>query len=207
MSDYVVGLTGGIGSGKSAVADAFATLGIDVVDTDALAHQLTAPGGAALPALAAAFGSAILDARGALDRAEMRRRVFADTDARRQLEGILHPMIRELSDSLCRRAQSPYVILAVPLLFESGAYRQRCDRILVVDCPESRQVSRVMSRNGFSAAQVQAIMDAQATRTQRLSIANDILLNDQGLPELNAKVERLHADYLARATQKGAVNG
>lgn len=207
MSDYVVGLTGGIGSGKSAVADAFAQRGIDVVDTDVLAHQLTAPGGAALPALVAAFGADVLDAHGALDRAGMRRRVFADDNARRQLEAILHPMIRAESDRLCRQALSPYVILAVPLLFESGSYRERCDRILVVDCPESLQQARVMARNGFSASQVSAIMDAQATRAQRLSIADDVLVNDRGLDDLNAEVERLHAAYLGHAAQKCAANG
>lgn len=196
MSDFVVGLTGGIGSGKSTVADAFVELGAALVDTDAIAHELTAPGGAAMPALIAAFGPAIADPSGALDRAAMRRLAFADPGARQRLEGILHPLIRQLSDARCRAASAPYVILAVPLLVESGSYRERCRRILVVDCPESLQIERVMARNGISEAEVRAILAAQASREARLAIADDVLVNDGERTILYRAVAELHAEYL-----------
>jgi len=196
VSDYVVGLTGGIGSGKSTVADAFVRLGVVLVDTDAIAHELTAPGGAAMPALTAAFGTPIADPAGALDRAAMRRLVFADPAARQRLEGILHPLIRQLSDERCRAASSPYAMLAVPLLVESGSYRERCQRILVVDCPESLQIERVMARNGMSEAEVRAILAAQASRQARLAIADDVLVNDGERTILYGAVAELHAKYL-----------
>ena len=196
MSDFVVGLTGGIGSGKSSVANLFVERGVTLVDTDAIAHELTGPGGMALPQLRAEFGPDVVDARGALDRAAMRRRVFADPAARRRLEGILHPLIRQLSDERCRAATSPYVILAVPLLIESGSYRQRCRRILVVDCPADIQVARVMARNGMSADDVGAILAAQATRQERLAAADDVIVNDGELASLLPQVEALHAKYL-----------
>ena len=199
MSDFVVGLTGGIGSGKSTVADAFVELGAALVDTDAIAHELTAPGGAAMPALIAAFGPAIADPSGALDRAAMRRLAFADPGVRQHLEGILHPMIRQLSDARCRAASAPYVILAVPLLVESGSYRERCQRILVVDCPESLQIARVMARNGISEAEVRAILAAQASREARLAIADDVVVNDGERTILYRAVADLHAKYLTLA--------
>lgn len=202
MSDYVVGLTGGIGSGKSTVADLFAAKGIAVIDTDALAHELTAPGGAAMPALLAAFGPSIADATGAMDRAAMRRLVFADASARARLEGILHPMIRRISDERCRLAASPYVILAVPLLVESGGYRERCDRIVAVDCPESRQIERVMVRSQLAEEEVRAIVSAQATRQQRLDIADDVVNNDGALTILYGQVDRLHLKYLSLSAEK-----
>jgi len=164
VSAFVVGLTGGIGSGKSAAAACFAARGIAVVDTDAIARELTAAGGAAMPALVAEFGSEIVASDGALDRGRMRRLVFADPAARGRLEAILHPLIGALADERCRDAVSPYVILAVPLLVESGSYRERCQRIVAVDCPESLQISRVIARSGLSEAEVRAIMAAQASR-------------------------------------------
>ncbi len=206
MSIFVVGLTGGIGSGKSAAADGFAAQGIVVVDTDAIAHALTQAGGAALPALVDAFGSDIVGADGAMDRVRMRQLVFADPAARARLEGILHPLIREISDKGCRSADSPYVILAVPLLVESGTYRARCDRIVVVDCPESLQIERVMARNGLSEAEVRAIMATQATRAQRLAVADDVLANDGDRAFLRAQVAELHRKYLAQAAQKAKAN-
>lgn len=202
MSDYVVGLTGGIGSGKSTVADLFAAKGICVVDTDAVAHELTGPGGAAMPALVAEFGPAVSTSGGALDRAAMRRLVFADASARARLEGILHPMIRQISTDRCRQAASPYVILAVPLLVESGTYRERCDRIVVVDCPESRQIERVMQRNALSEQEVRAIVSAQATRQQRLDIADDIVNNDGLQTILYEQVDTLHLKYLSLFAEK-----
>ena len=202
MSDFVVGLTGGIGSGKSTVADLFVAQGAALVDTDAIAHELTAPGGIAMPALLAEFGPELATATGALDRAAMRRLVFADATAKARLEGILHPLIRQVSGQRCQAATTPYVVLAVPLLVESGNYRQRCDRIVVVDCPESLQIERVMSRNGLAAAEVEAIMAAQASRAQRLAVADDVVLNAAGRDSLSAQVAVLHQKYLALATEK-----
>lgn len=201
MSDYVVGLTGGIGSGKSTVADLFVARGVPLVDTDAIAHELTAASGAAMPALRDAFGPAIADAAGALDRAAMRRLAFADPQARSRLEAILHPLIRDLSAQRCRAAAAPYVILAVPLLVESGSYRERCQRILVVDCPESLQIERVMARSGLSAEEARAILAAQASREQRLAIADDVLINDGERTILYPQVATLHLKYLQMAAQ------
>ena len=202
MSHFVVGLTGGIGSGKSTVADLFVDHGAALVDTDAIAHELTAAGGAAMPLLIAEFGALVATADGAMDRAVMRRLVFADPSARVRLEGILHPLIRQRSAERCRAANSPYVVLAVPLLVESGTYRQRCDRIVVVDCPESLQIERVMARNGMSADEVKAIMAAQATRQQRLAAANDVVVNDADQAKLYAQVSALHQNYLKLSAEK-----
>ncbi len=199
MSTFVVGLTGGIGSGKSTVADFFVALGTDLVDTDAIAHELTAAGGGAMPALIEAFGLQVADANGALDRTAMRRLVIADPAAKAQLEGILHPLIRSLADERCRASSSPYVILAVPLLVESGSYQQRCQRILVVDCPETLQVARVMGRSGLAAGEVEAIMATQASRAERLRAADDVVMNDGDLDNLQPQVWRLHRKYLAQA--------
>ena len=206
MSDFVVGLTGGIGSGKSAAAACFAAQGIAVVDTDAIAHELTAAGGAAMPALLAEFGPEVAAPDGALDRARMRRLVFAEPAARGRLEAILHPLIRELSAARCRDAVSPYVILAVPLLVETGAYRDRCQRIVVVDGPESLQISRVMARNGLSEAEIRAIMAAQASRDQRLAVADDVLNNDGDLHHLESQVADLHRKYLRLSSQIAKAN-
>lgn len=198
MSDYVVGLTGGIGSGKSTVAELFVAQGAALVDTDRIAHELTAADGAAMPLLRQAFGDLVVAADGALDRAAMRRLVFADASARARLEGILHPMIRELSAERCRAANAPYVLLAVPLLVESGSYRERCQRILVVDCPESLQIQRVMARSGLARAEVEAILASQATRQQRLAVADDVINNDGAPAELDRQVAVLHQQYLDR---------
>lgn len=203
---FVVGLTGGIGSGKSTVADLFVQRGVALVDTDAIAHALTAPGGAATPALQKAFGESLLRPDGGLDRVAMRRLVFTDATAKARLEAILHPMIRTESDRQCAAAQSPYVVLAVPLLVESGIYRQRCDRILVVDCDEATQVARVIARSGMSEPEVRAILAAQATREARLAAADDVVDNS-GAPEtLPAIVEKLHQTYLQSALSKVKAN-
>jgi dephospho-CoA kinase len=202
MSRFVVGITGGIGSGKSAVAALFAARGIVEVDTDRIAHRLTAPGGAAIPDLVAAFGAGVLDPLGALDRSAMRQRVFADPGERRRLEAILHPAIRREADLECRAAESPYAVLVVPLMAEtwaSGDYRQRCQRILVVDCNEATQVRRVMARNAMSEAEVRSVLAAQASRAGRLAIADDVISNDGRREDLEPQVARLHADYLHRA--------
>ncbi len=206
MSDYVVGLTGGIGSGKSTVADLFVAAGAALVDTDAIAHELTGAGGAAMPALQAAFGPGVATADGALDRNAMRRLIFADPTARATLEGILHPQIRQIAAERCAAANAPYVILAVPLLVESDSYRERCQRIVVVDCPESLQVQRVMQRNGLAEAEVTAIMAAQATRVERLRAANDVVHNDADLENLQQQVSRLHAKYLRLSAEIAKAN-
>lgn len=175
-------------------------LGAALVDTDAIAHELTGPQGGAMPALIEAFGPEIVDAHGALDRAAMRRRVFADAAAKARLEGILHPQIGALADAR-RAAESAYVILAVPLLIESGTYRERCQRIVVVDCPENPQ-ARVMARSGLTSAEVEAIMAAQVSRSERLRAADDVVMNDHDLANSQPQVFRLHRKYLALAGNK-----
>jgi len=202
MSRYVVGLTGGIGSGKSTVADLFVEQGAGLVDTDAIARELTMADGVAMPMLTAEFGRKILAADGALDRAAMRQLAFADPSARSRLESILHPLIRQISTKRCQAATEAYVILAVPLLVESGAYPDRCDRIVVVDCPESLQIARVMARNGLSLEEVKAIMAAQATRQQRLLVADDVVVNDADKTKIHDQVKMLHSNYLALLAQK-----
>ena len=196
---YVVGLTGGIGSGKSAAAQVFEALGATVIDTDAIAHALTAAGGAAIAPIRAAFGADYITAEGALARARMRELVFADAAKKSVLEAILHPLIRQRSGELVRAARSPYVILMVPLLIESGDYRGRCQRILVVDCPEELQVERVVARSGISAAQVRAIMATQASRAARLAAADDVIDNSRDPAHLRREVEALHRRYLQLA--------
>jgi dephospho-CoA kinase len=196
---FSVGLTGGIGCGKTTVADMFAARGASVIDTDQIAHSLTAPHGAAMPALMAAFGAGFATPDGALDRAKMRALVFADPGARTRLEAILHPRIRAATAAAALLATGPYVIFAVPLLIESGSWRDRVTRVLAVDCAEATQVARVMARNALPEAQVRAIMAAQVTREQRLAAADDVIVNDDGIDALAPQVERLHAKYLAQA--------
>lgn len=202
MSDYIVGLTGGIGSGKSTVDRLFVEQGAALVDTDAIAHELTGPGGAAIPALLDVFGPDVVRADGAMDRVAMRQRVFADPSAKAKLEGVLHPLIRQLSMERCRVAATPYVILSVPLLVESGTYRERCDRIVVVDCPEEIQIERVMARNALSRVEVLSIMAAQASRAQRLAVADDVVLNDGERTKIYPQVLELHREYLRRSAEK-----
>ncbi|MBZ0132075.1 MAG: dephospho-CoA kinase [Rhodocyclaceae bacterium] len=196
---FLVGLTGGIGSGKSAAADIFGELGATIVDTDAIAHELTAPGGAAIKPIRDAFGAEVIASNGALDRAAMRRRVFADVQAKARLEGILHPMIRAEADRRSAASRAPYVVLVVPLLVESGGYRSRVQRVAVVDCPEEVQVARVMSRSGLTAEEARAIMAAQVERSQRLAAADDVIDNGGDLAALRPQVEALHRKYLEMA--------
>ncbi|MBK6632625.1 MAG: dephospho-CoA kinase [Betaproteobacteria bacterium] len=196
---YIVGLTGGIGSGKSAAADLLEELGAAVVDTDVIAHELTAPGGPAIEPIRAAFGDGVIAQNGALDRAAMRRKVFADAPAKARLEGILHPMIRAEADRRSDASRAPYVVLVVPLLVESGGYRRRVQRVVVVDCPEEIQVVRVMSRSGLSEDEARAIMAAQVGRAQRLAVADDVIDNGGELAALRPQVEALHRKYLEMA--------
>ena len=192
----VIGLTGGIGSGKSAVARLFEEAGVAVVDTDAIAHELTAPGGAAIEALRAEFGPAFIDPSGALDRAKMRALAFTDARARGRLERILHPLIRDASARRALAAASPYVVLMVPLLVEGGVDRNRYQRVLVVDCPEDTQVERVRARSGLAEAEVRRIIASQVPRRARLDAADDVIDNTGTLEQLRPQVERLHAGYL-----------
>lgn len=201
MVAYRVGLTGGIGSGKSAVASAFAGHGIAVIDSDVIAHELTGPGGAALPALRAAFGAGIIAADGSMDRAAMRRRVFADAAVRSRLERLLHPLIRAESDRQLAAVGSIYAVLVVPLLIESVDYRERVDRVLVVDCADATRISRVMARSHLSRAEIEQIMAAQASREARLAAADDVIDNDGSLAELAARVAELDLGYRRLATK------
>jgi dephospho-CoA kinase len=197
---YVVGLTGGIGSGKSTVADVFASLGVPVIDTDVISRELTAPGGAALEAIRVAFGESVMQADGALDRAALRRRVFVDEAARHQLEAILHPLIRQrVEQILSQLAAARYAVLVVPLLVETGAYRDVLQRILVVDCPEATQIARVMARSGLARDEVLAILAAQATRAERLAVADDVILNTTSQADLRSAAASLHQRYLQLA--------
>lgn len=195
---FAVGLTGGIGSGKSAVAEIFGLLGAAIVDSDAIAHALTAPGGDAIAAIAQQFGAQYIGPDGALDRQRMRDRIFRDPPAKALLESILHPRIRELSiaqAAAAARDRVPYVVLVVPLLIESGGWRSRVDRILVIDCSPATQEARVRARSRLDAALVQAIIAQQARRADRLDAADDVLVNEGPLEQLTARVTRLHRRY------------
>lgn len=192
---FVVGLTGGIGSGKSAASEEFGRLGATVVDTDVIAHELTATGGAALPDIERRFGAQFV-AGGAMDRKRMRERVFADAAAKRALEDILHPMIREESRRRIAAATGPYVVHVVPLLVESPDYRRRVDRVLVVDVPEDVQVARVGARSRLAEDEVRAIMHTQASRAERLAAADDVIDNAGSPESLRKQVAALHRKYL-----------
>jgi dephospho-CoA kinase len=198
---FCIGLTGGIGCGKSSAAKIFAELGAAVVDTDEIAHELTGPAGAALAAIRGEFGADYIAADGGLDRARMRRLVFSDVEARKKLEAILHPLIRNESRARIAAARQPYVILVVPLLLETGAYSDLIKRVLVVDCDEAQQISRTARRSGLSAAEVRAVMAAQIAGPARLAAADDVLRNDADLERLRRDAEALHAKYLALARQ------
>lgn len=200
---FAVGLTGGIGSGKSTVAERLQALGAAVVDTDALAHELTAPGGAAMPAIEEAFGAEFVTPSGALDRARMRALVFSEPQAKRRLESILHPLIRDLTERRAAMAgTAPYVVLTIPLLIETGRWRERVDRVLVVDCSAATQIARVRSRSGLAEEQVRAIIDQQATRNERLAAADDVLVNEGAASDLAPRAARLHALYMRLAAAR-----
>lgn len=197
----VVGLTGGIGSGKSTAAALFAGQGAAIVDTDEIARSLTRPGGEAIAAIGAAFGADLIGADGALDRARMRRLVFADGAAKRKLEQLLHPLILEQVQAQLQQLQSlrdvPYILLVVPLLAESPAFRQLVQRVLAVDCSVTTQAARVIGRSGLSAAEAEAIIAQQTPRAERLKIADDVLHNEGGLDSLAEQVAALHRRYSA----------
>ncbi|MFO7306888.1 MAG: dephospho-CoA kinase [Gammaproteobacteria bacterium] len=194
----LVALTGGIASGKSAVADRFAQLGVPVLDTDRIARDIVEPGTPTLAKLVEAFGPDILDSEGRLNRRRMRERVFANPDDRARLNAITHPAIRA---ELARRSASAggaYQVHVIPLLVETGRTRDY-DRVLVVDCPREVQIQRLMARDGATAEQAEAILAAQATREQRLAVADDVIVNTGTLDELYQRVDELHRKYLSEA--------
>jgi len=195
----VVGLTGGIGSGKSAAAAEFERLGATLVDSDAIAHELTAKDGLAVPRIKELFGQQAIGPDGAMDRARMRKTAFADPAAREKLEGVLHPMIRAESerriDAALRSNAGPYVVHVVPLLIESPDYRRRVDRVLVVDAPEEAQMARVRARSGLSEEEVRAVLRAQVSRADRLAAADDVIDNSGDLASLRRQVAALHEKY------------
>ena len=199
---YTVILTGGIAAGKSAVAERFARLGAQVIDTDILARDAVRPGEPALEQIIATFGSDMLTAQGELDRAAMRRRVFADENERKRLEAILHPIIERMARRQLAASEKTYAILVVPLYVESASFRW-ANRVLVVDVPETIQVKRLMHRDGIDERQARSMLRAQATREQRLAVADDILDNTGAESELDEAVARLHRQYEALADEHG----
>lgn len=203
MGRLTIGLTGGIASGKSTAARRFLELGVPVIDADESARLVVAPGSPGLAAVTQTFGKAVLTERGELDRAALRHLIFGDPQRRRELEAMLHPLIRADMDRRAAAAQGPYVVFAIPLLVESGA-RGRVDRTLVVDVEESAQLERVMQRDGGSLAEAHAILAAQATRESRLQAADDVLVNSGTVSELRQAVDGLHAQYLRLAAAKAA---
>ena len=191
----LVGLTGGIGSGKTTVAERFAGLGATVVDTDDISRAMTAAGGVALPALREAFAQRYFRPDGALDRDAMRTLAFEDPQARARLEAILHPAIRAAADEALRRVRGPYGIIVVPLFFETRSYVERVTRTLVVDCPEEVQLRRTMARSQLDESTVRAIMQAQWPRWRRLQAADDVVWNGGDMRFIAAQCERLHGIY------------
>ena len=199
---YLVGLTGGIGSGKSTVADMFAALGVRVIDTDLVSHQLTQVDGAAIPAIRATFGDHFINAQGALDRDRMRDLVFGNPAQKQRLESILHPLIFSLTkQQATTRTDAPYTLVVVPLLFESGRYTDWLQRVIAVDCPEELQIARTMLRSKLDEPAVRAIMAQQLGREERLAQADEAILNKGSLDDLRKQVIGMHARLSALATE------
>ena len=195
----LIGLTGGIGSGKTAVSDLLGKLGAGVIDTDLISHQITAPGGKAIPLITKEFGADFIDPQGALDRPKMRALVFADSNARQALEKITHPLIQqETAKQAFELAKSgaPYLVFVVPLLIESGSWVNLIDYLIVVDCPEETQIQRVMHRSNMTRLDVENILKAQTSRKVRLAAANAVIENQGSLDELKSEVLRLHQELL-----------
>ncbi|MBI2382098.1 MAG: dephospho-CoA kinase [Gammaproteobacteria bacterium] len=200
---YLVALTGGIGSGKTAVSDRLAALGADIVDTDRIARELVLPGSPTLSAIAGHFGAQMLDEFGRLDRARLRERIFADPEAKRWLDALMHPEIRRRLWAELAAGHGPYGVAVIPLLAEGGQ-TEGFDRIVVVDTPEAEQVRRVMARDGVSPTQAEAALASQATRAARLALADERLDNSRDLPYLLAQVDALHRTLLRLAAAKAA---
>lgn len=199
---FIVGLTGGIGCGKSSASQFFAELGIDIIDTDVIARKLTQPDGQAISLIRNSFGDAVLTADGSLDREKMRNQVFSDSHARRKLEEILHPLILKEVTEQIEQTQSPYIVLVVPLLFETNDYDGIIHRSLVVDCEESVQISRTMARSQLTEQQVKSIMAQQISRQTRLQKTDDIITNDRDIDFLKTQVSQLHHKYLILSKNK-----
>jgi dephospho-CoA kinase len=200
LPHLIVGLTGGIGSGKSTIAKLFEHFGARIIDTDLISHQLTQSGGTAISAICRIFGSEYLDSSGSMDRNKMRTLVFGDATAKMKLESILHPLIREQAELLAiRPTTAPYTIVVVPLLAESDNY-QWLQRITVIDCSEQTQIDRTIQRSGLKDATVRAIMATQSNRAQRLQIADDIIDNDGPVDHLQQQIELLNRNYLQIAS-------
>ena len=200
MNKFIVGVTGGIGSGKSTVAALFAALGAGVVDTDAISRQLTGPGGAAIPAIREKFGDDFINEDGSLSRTVMRERVFNHPPARKQLEAIMHGRIQDAVMAALEAASEPYVLLVVPLLIEVGSYRPILSRVLVVDCEEENQIKRASIRAGMTPTAVRAIMAAQTDRKTRLRVADDVIENNADLASLETVVRQLDRQYRTMAS-------
>jgi dephospho-CoA kinase len=200
---FRVGLTGGIASGKSTVARRFSELGVPVIDADEAARTVTVAGQPILGEIAMRFGAEILTPRGELDRRALRQLAFADSAARRNLETLLHPLIRAEMERLASQARGPYLVMSIPLLIEAGDARAPVDRILVVDADEAAQLARAQARDGCSEKEARAIIAAQASRAERLRVADDVLQNTADFAQLRAAVDRLHARYLALAAALG----
>lgn len=206
LEKFSLGLTGGIGSGKTTIANAFQALGASLIDTDLIAHALTRKDGLAIPQIREEFGDQAISEDGSMDRARMRALVFNDSAAKLRLEAILHPLIRSQTEQAAASATGDYLIFVVPLLIESGNWKQRVDRILVVDCAEEIQITRVMQRNQLSREQVLAIMRNQASRQERLAAADDVILNQDGLHLIKPQILALHQTYLNMSAQKSGSN-
>ena len=200
--NYLVGLTGGIGSGKSTVADMFAALGARIIDTDLISHQLTQLEGAAIPAIREAFGANVINAQGALDRGKMRKMVFANPTEKRRLESILHPLIFSLTkQQAATRTNAPYTLIVIPLLFESERYSDWLQRVIAVDCPEEAQIARTMQRSNLDEPAVRAIMAQQLGRQERLALADEVILNNGSLDDLKRQVVEMHSRLSGLATE------
>jgi dephospho-CoA kinase len=205
VSDYVVGISGGIGSGKTTVTDLFAKYGIEVIDADVIAREVVEPGTPALEAIVAKFGESVLDQSGSLDRAKLRTLVFNDTEIKNWLNQLLHPAIRQQMVLQTQQAKSAYCLLSVPLLVENKLNEQ-VDRVVIVDVDEQTQLQRTLLRDKTNEQQIRAIMDAQATRQQRLAVADDVIDNNGQAENLTKQVNALHKKYLVLATQKTVHN-
>lgn len=195
----LIGLTGGIGSGKTAVSNILGELGAGIIDTDLISHQITAPGGKAIPLISTAFGADFIDPQGALNRPKMRSLVFEDMHARQTLEKITHPLIQQETAKLAHelaKSGVPYLVFVVPLLIESGFWVQLIDNLVVVDCPEEAQIARVMRRNNMTRPEVENILKAQTSRNTRLEAANTVIENQGSLEELKSAVFKLHQQLL-----------
>jgi dephospho-CoA kinase len=201
MAGFLVAVTGGIASGKSAVCDRLATHGVAVIDADIVSRELVAPGAAALQEIVVNFGADVIDAQGALKRRLLRERIFADPEARQRLEAILHPRVRVQLRERAEAVAGAYAVLAIPLLIESGHYHW-VDRIVAVDVDEATQMRRLMQRDAASESLARSILAAQAGRRERLMIASDVLINDADLPTLQRMTDRLHEILLKMARIK-----